>query len=54
MYEAVDTSDIHQFPSTISKEPREPLVEDKHGALLDFSRKIRRATRQPTTTRATC
>ncbi|MBK7328927.1 MAG: DNA-directed RNA polymerase subunit beta [Dehalococcoidia bacterium] len=42
MFEAVDTSDVHQFlVTTISKEPREPLVEDKHGALLEFYRKIR-------------
>ncbi len=42
MFEAVDTSDIHQFLiTTIAKEPREPLVEDKHGALLEFYRKIR-------------
>ena len=42
MFEDVDTSDIHQFlTTTISKEPREPLVEDKHGALLEFYRKIR-------------
>ncbi|HMO97071.1 MAG TPA: hypothetical protein PKD27_13220, partial [Tepidiformaceae bacterium] len=42
MFEAVDTSDIHQFlPTTISKEPREPLMKDKHDALLEFYRKIR-------------
>ena len=39
MFEAVDTSDIHQFvPTTISKEPREPVVKDKHDALLEFYR----------------
>jgi len=42
MFSAVDTSDIHQFlPTTISKEPREPVVKDKHDALLEFYRKIR-------------
>src|SRR3990172_1726874 len=42
MFEAVDTGDIHQFlPTTIAKEPREPVVKDKHDALLEFYRKIR-------------
>ncbi|MBK7124863.1 MAG: hypothetical protein IPH65_02920 [Dehalococcoidia bacterium] len=42
MFDDVDTGDVHQFlVTTISKEPREPLVEDKHGALLEFYRKIR-------------
>src|SRR6185295_18153114 len=42
MFADVDTSDIHQFlPTTISKEPREPLVKDMHDALLEFYRKIR-------------
>ena len=42
MFEAVDTSDIRQYVrATLEKEPRDPGVQNKHDALLDFYRKIR-------------
>jgi len=42
MFEDVDTHDIYQYiATTISKEPKEPRVTNKHEALLEFYRKIR-------------
>ncbi len=42
MFEDVDTNDIYQYiANTISKEPKEPRVSNKHEALLEFYRKIR-------------
>jgi len=42
MFEEVDTNDVYQYiATTISKEPKEPRVTNKHEALLEFYRKIR-------------
>ncbi len=42
MFEDVDTNDVYQYiATTISKEPKEPRVTNKHEALLEFYRKIR-------------